>query len=362
MATAPTVDVLITGMVRDRAVFSRVLSLFLRLKHLGHIRNVIFSSWSGCIQEQADVLVQMRALGGIVVDNGPGMAVVSVGNYFEQVKTLDGGLSVVEDDVWVFKTRADLIFEENAESHILAILASIVGQSCGKYGFAGKIWAPAFVALQPFFIGDQCYCGLSQDLRRFIRYDAEVEALGTEVAKFPGSATHPAAAAAEIRFWMEPFRTLFPVLAEYRHVWPHAMNGHPIFLALQQHHLASPLYQEYLAIYWTMLHDIFVISEGRFVLAQALLPNGRIVIRATSHAHVVEPFLADALSSMVPFPVSYSNDGSLTAFVEAGGGFDFSMAEAFARAVNWRQTPDRMAAFNAYLASIQQIRAGSPVL
>ena len=165
-------------------------------------------------------------------------------------------------------------------------------------------------------MADQCYLGLADDLRNFLRFDADVEAKGTPIAMYPGSQTHPAAASAEIRFWLQPFVDKFPQLREYSALWPFAMNGHAVYPDIQRLLWQSALYQEYLAIYWKIIADVFRVSEGKFCIVQQFDEQGRAVVRARAHENNSLAFIHDMVNLRSPYPVSFSTDQGLRGLVE----------------------------------------------
>ncbi len=165
------------------------------------------------------------------------------------------------------------------------------------------------------------------------------------------------AASAEIRFWIQPFLDLFPALRGYQAVWPHSMNGYLHYQALQDYNLDSPIYQEYLALYWKALHTAFRVSEGRFCLVHEIGSDGKITVRANAHSNNSLDFIEDALPARNHFPVSYSTDLGLRRFVETGG-HEFHarvFCPALERAARHRYTPERAREYRDYLAGLERL-------
>jgi hypothetical protein len=247
----------------------------------------------------------------------------------------------------------------NASETLAEIIAANIAIPCGVEGFRHRIWTPSFVALQPFFMADQCFFGLAEDLRQFINYDASIEARGIAIPLFPGSATHPAAASAEIRLWITPFLARYPQLREYLNVFPFSMNGYPHYPLIQQFQLQSQFYQEYLAIYWQVLTRIFRISPGQFVIAQGLDDEGHVIIRARSHDNPLPDFIDGALTLKTPFPVSCSCDQGLHRFISGGVAKPYfpEFSSAASRVLDYHQTPARRDAFRSYLNALSEVAA-----
>ena len=206
-------------------------------------------------------------------------------------------------------------------------------------------------------MADQCFLGLTDDFRRFLRFDADIEAQNINVPFYPGSKTHPAAASAEIRFWLQPFLEQFEALRSYRKVWPHSMNGHPHYPEIQAFHLNSPIYQEYLSIYWSILNSSFRVSEGKFCIVNGLDTDGKYIVRANSHSNNSLLFINDAVNLITPYPVSYSTDLGLKRMLDTSDDlYRHSVYEpAFLRATSFKLTPERMSNFDAYFKDLISI-------
>ena len=350
------VDGLITGKIRDVQVFLQVMSMMIRLREKGIFRRIIFSGWHEDILSLGDLVIHLKNNGVTVVDNGNNLPIKSCGHYWEQVKTLQGGLEQIEDGVLFFKTRTDILFYGGDET-VAEIVANNQGYLSHSFGIKHKIWIPSFVALQPFFMADQCFLGLTDDFRRFLRFDADIEAQNIIVPFYPGSKTHPAAASAEIRFWLQPFLEQFEELRSYRKVWPHSMNGHPQYPEIQAFHLNSPIYQEYLSIYWSILNSAFRVSEGKFCIVNGLDSDGKYIVRANSHSNNSLLFINDAVNLITPYPVSYSTDLGLKRMLDTSDDlFRHSVYEpAFLRATSFKLTPERMINFDAYFKDLISI-------
>lgn len=348
--TFPSIDGLVTGKIRDVQVFLHVVAMMLRLRERGVFRRVLLSLWREDLQAYREVLPGLFNAGCVVVDNGNALPVRSVGNYWEQVKTFESGLQQVEDGVLVFKTRTDMLYY-GGDDTVARLVEENAGFPCDYLGFKHKIWIPSFVALQPFFMADQCFLGLADDFRRFLRFDADVEAQGIDVPLYPGSQTHPASASAEIRFWIQPFLDHFEVLRSYRKVWPHAMNGHPQYPVLQKFHLGQQIYQEYLAVYWTVLHALFRVSEGQFCIANGINEEGQIIVRANAHSQNSEVLVEDSVNLQTPYPVSFSTDRGLKRFMDEGIHPFYQQVfwPASERTRQWRYTADFIQSFHQYL-------------
>ena len=347
------VDALITGKIRDPQVFGQVMSMMIRLRDRGVFRRIILSAWQEDLILMKDFITQLVINHVLVVDNGRELPVRSCGNYWEQVKTLQGGLEQIEDGILVFKTRTDILFYGGDET-VAAIVTQNLGCTCNLYGLKHKIWIPSFVALQPFFMADQCFMGLADDFRKFLRFDADIEAQGVEVALYPGSLTHPAAASAEIRFWLQPFLEQFEVLRSYRKIWPLSMNGFPHYPEIQAFNMKSEIYLEYLSIYWTILNSAFQVSEGKFCIVNSIDKEGNAIVRANSHSNNSIEFIADAISLVTPYPISFSTGAGLKRMIDSENDtFVLNVYEsAYQRAINYSLSTERILAFDTYLKQL----------
>jgi len=353
-------DILITGRVRHPQIFQTVIQMAVKLRTQGIVRRVIFSGWSEDFEQFPSLADHLAQYDVLAINNGPSLKMRSVGNYWDQIKTLETGLERIEDGVHVFKTRTDMLFTDASET-LAKIIAANIAIPCGIQGFRNRIWIPSFVALQPFFMADQCFFGLAEDLRQFINYDASIEARGIDIPRFPGSATHPSAASTEIRLWITPFLARYPQLREYLNVFPFSMNGYPHYPTIQKFQLQSRFYQEYLAIYWQVLTRIFRISAGRFVIAQGLDHEGRVIIRSRSHDNPLPDFINGALTLKTPFPVSCSCDLGLQRFISSGIAKTYfpEFSSAASRVLDYHHTPARRDAFRSYLKALSEVAAPS---
>jgi hypothetical protein len=356
MTSDTKVDGLVTGKIRDIQVFLQVMSMMIRLRDRGIFRRIILSIWNEDLVLLNDLIATLRNAKVLVLDNGIGLPIRSCGNYWEQVKTLQSGLEQIEDGVMLFKTRTDMLFY-GADDTVANIVAQNQGFPCHSFGIKHKIWIPSFVAMQPFFMADQCFMGLADDFRRFMRFDADVEAQGISISLYPGSVTHPAAASAEIRFWLQPFLEQFEVLRSYRKVWPYSMNGYSHYPSLQTFQLSSPIFQEYLAVYWSILHGAFRVSEGNFCIVNAIDAHGNAIVRANAHSNNSIEFVTDALDLKTPYPVSFSTDLGLKRLIETSNdGFRRSIFEpAWQRARDFKNTDERIQMFEKYLNQLTHL-------
>lgn len=356
MSSALQVDGLVTGKIRDVQVFLQVISMMIRLRERGIFRNIIFSGWHDDILSLGGLVNDLKNNGIVLIDNGKNLPIKSCGNYWEQVKTLQGGLEHIEDGILFFKTRTDILFF-GGDDTVAEIVSGNQGFLSHSFGIKHKIWIPSFVALQPFFMADQCFLGLSDDFRRFLRFDADIEAQDIKVPLYPGSLTHPAAASAEIRFWLQPFLEQFEVLRGYRKIWPHSMNGHPQYPLIQEFQMNSPIYQEYLSIYWSILNSAFRVSEGKFCIVNGIDPDGKYTVRANAHSNNSIAFISDAQNLATPYPVSFSTDLGLKKLLETGDDQFCQMVyePAYQRARSFKQTPERMRSFQIFLNELISI-------
>ena len=311
---SPPTDVIITGQIRDPRIFITSVLAMLELRPVGKARRILVSVWEEDLQRHGALIDAIRGHGAEVFTSRQRSGIRSVGNYWEQLITLDRGLMQIEDDTLVFKTRSDLLFLNGART-VEGILDSNSNRWCHSMGISHRIWIPSFVAFQPFFMADQCYLALSQDLRKFVRYDAQIEALETPIPLYPGSPTHPSAASAEIRFWIQPFMDLFPVLRHYRDSWPLSSNGHPAHVEVNKLNLGTSVFKQWLSLYWHILDSCFRISEGSFVLAAGLDSSSNVVVRARSHSNNSDKLVLDGMSPVNNFPVSFSSDSGLKSFM-----------------------------------------------
>jgi hypothetical protein len=350
------VDLLITGKIRDAQISELVIQSYIPLIHSKVFRKAIFSGWEDDRIKYPDFFEFLEKSGIEFRSCGFGSHVRSHWNFWEQLLTLEYGLNAIEDDVYVFKSRCDLFIPDaiNAIPLLLKLNKEI---TCNAFGIKNKIWIPSFVPAQPFFLADQCYFGLSQDLRKFLNYDASYEVKNVNIPLYPGSETHPSAAATESRFWSSVFLHQFPILREYLEVLPYSMNGYSHYNDLERFQLENNFYQEYLSIYWYIVSQVFRVSSLQFYLCHSLDPKGNLVIRAKSHDFEAKNFMKDVFTENKNYPTSISKDYGFQKFVRGEDDNEYysKYQKALRRALNYSKSRDRKYKFSLYLAELSKI-------
>jgi hypothetical protein len=312
-------DVLVTGQIRDVRIAELSFAALLIMKRSAQIRRIVFSAWEDDLLNKRDFASMLRRNGVEILENHSTLLKKSQGNYLQQVTTFKTGLDSIEDGVYVFKTRPDLIFKnlhctmKNALDGISGKFSAldIIFNHTSTNQDRRKIWVPSFVAAQPFFIADQTFMGMSQDLRSFLFHSGRYDTIITHVPNHPGSATHPSAALAETQFWISPFLAKYPLLHNYLDLLPYSFNGYQFYEVLEKYLFSVELYQWILAIYWVQLMKTFYVSPGDFVIANGLADDGRIIVRAKSHTRKSENLIFDLASRNHRFPFSYSDTDAL---------------------------------------------------
>jgi len=104
------IDGLITGQVRDARIFLTAVNSLIELRNSSKIRRVLVSVWEEDELNNRPLMDSLRQLGVRVITTSRNTSIRSVGNYWEQLRTLDRGLQEIEDGTLVFKTRTDLVF------------------------------------------------------------------------------------------------------------------------------------------------------------------------------------------------------------------------------------------------------------
>jgi hypothetical protein len=349
------VSLLLTGKIRDIRITEVVFQTLLPLVRTGMFREVVFSGWQDDQTQFPEFFDRLAHEGIKFVSSGQGLAIRSKWNFWEQMATLENGLNYIEDGVYVFKTRCDLIVP-NIAKVIGSILWANIGVHCGAYGFKKKIWVPSFVPAQPFFIADQCYLGLAEDLRKFVNFDATYEAKGVEIPFYPGSTSHPSAAATESRFWIAPFLSAHPLLREYLEIIPYSMNGFSHYNDLERFQIEQLYYQEYLALYWHVVHQIFRISRLEFYLGHHVDDTGRIMVRARSHNFAADNFIHDVFYTEKKFPTSVSEDNGFRSFFVGKGDLKFFtvIQDALSRAYTYTRSKSRQIDYEHYVRALRE--------
>jgi hypothetical protein len=288
-----------------------------------------------------------------------------MGNVFQQILSLDRALDVIDDDALVLKTRPDVVFLEiGAMQSVIVRATEMIEKHVRSQNIKGlfeKIWIPFFVPMIPFFAADQIFFGTARALRKFSFYDMFTEAyqiLDQRYSQDPGGGQ----TAQEIRRFLAPFASQYPVLREYRFVWPKLALSTTMLPHVCHYNINSPFYREYLAVWLKTANEAFFIGD----VPEA---NGKVgIIRDAAHRSATQLSLieGDALPEDLGARLAIPGFGSPMPQVAFSGRWlqklidapekdplgESMFREPLARAESYHNTDERRKLFSSYLKGL----------
>ena len=236
---APRRAVVITGLVRDPEGFGAYLQGLLRLGRAD--LRVVFSSWTGELDRYPAIAALLAELGAeIAAQASPDLKLP--GHMLHQVMALERGLALLDDDVFVLRTRPDICALADVEEFLaLAPLAAGPGRLGGPFGH--RVHVVGLFGAQPLYINDIVFAGMAGDLRRLCGLPF---AFGL---KYPRLAP-------EQWLWATVFAAGNPVLDAYLSVNPGLVFADPVAHAAGRAALAaSPLFARAMAMTAILFRD-----------------------------------------------------------------------------------------------------------
>jgi len=200
------VEVLFCGLVRQHDLFKKSVQEILLLKDQGLVNNIFVSTWKGELQKCPEIHDFLKNNNIIIIESDEPED-RGEGNIWCQMKSLDEGLKKIPKDKFILRTRTDIhinpdflkkLFSEKQD--LLKITHNLPKGNLFKY----KIWIPWFELTKPFFMGDEAFFGLCEDLKLLINYDPcfdEKYYLGPDIS--------------HVRRFIHPFLEPYPILLDY---------------------------------------------------------------------------------------------------------------------------------------------------
>jgi hypothetical protein len=173
-----SVWVLVTGNIREPEKFVTRLRFFTRLKNLGLIENLVFSTWEGELEAYPEIKLILQTEHFLVVESTP-PKVICTGHYLHQMIALMNGIKLCPSDSFILRTRSDkceaidgfiehqiqdvleqenYLFEVTEKHHIFQFKVGIFG-----YHVASIRKAPVI-----FFWNDRTYFAYKSDLEKML--------------------------------------------------------------------------------------------------------------------------------------------------------------------------------------------------
>jgi hypothetical protein len=152
----------ICGLIRDPVRFAAYLDGVLRLARPD--LRVIFSSWIGELDRYPDIAARLAALGAEIFEQSqPDLKLP--GHILHQVMTLDLGLSLLDDDVFVLKVRPDICGVADVQE-FMALQPEPAGTGRLASPFGHRVNVVGMFGAHPLYINDIIFAGMAGDLRR----------------------------------------------------------------------------------------------------------------------------------------------------------------------------------------------------
>ncbi len=154
--------VVITGLIRDAAWFGDYLEGIIRLGR-PDVR-VILSTWTGELQRYPGIAMLLAQLGAEICEQ-PQPDLKLPGHMLHQVMALDLGLSRLDDDVFVLKTRPDICGVMDVHEFLeMEPQPAPSGRLATPFGH--RVHVVGMFGAHPLYINDILYAGMAGDLRR----------------------------------------------------------------------------------------------------------------------------------------------------------------------------------------------------
>ncbi len=154
--------VVICGLIRAPAHFADYLEGILRLARPD--LRVIYSSWTGELARYPEIAALLARLRADVVEQAaPDLTLP--GHILHQAAALERGLSVLDDDVFVLKTRPDICGVQDVHEFLdLTPEAAPLGRLAAPFGH--RVHVVGMFGAHPAYINDIVFAGMAGDLRR----------------------------------------------------------------------------------------------------------------------------------------------------------------------------------------------------
>ncbi len=203
------VNVLFTGLIREPELFKQSIIDLIGLRKEGLVDKIYLSTWIGEVEKYPKIhkfLTKNKVK--IIRSTEPNpRGTLRSPTIWCQMKALEAGLSHVEKDKFVLKTRTDVyidprflrkLFKE--KENLLKITKSLPKGNIFRY----KIWIFYYELKTPFHMGEECFFGQRNDLKNLINYE---ESYDTNY-KIGGGISH-------IRRYIHPFLKMYPIFEVY---------------------------------------------------------------------------------------------------------------------------------------------------
>ncbi len=244
-------DVIFTGLPRESQMLKKTLDGLDRLKGIGLVNKIVFSTWKGYVTDEYRAIFEMFNVEVLEKtepeDKGLG------GHFFCQAKSLQNGLEVCDPKHWILKLRADTWIDESFIANIMRNRDDYLYKKPDEI-FLKKVWIPYAEITKPFYMPDEIFYGTWFDVSKLLNYEKSYE---TMYAKDGGGETH-------IRRFVHPFIENYPI---FKLMIKDISNDNLVRLfsperfTLLKQRLTEERYLGYLAKYYWILYKYFRIRN-----------------------------------------------------------------------------------------------------
>ena len=195
-------NVLFCGLMRKPEMFKKSIQDLSLMRKDGLINQIIFSTWTGELEKSPEIESFLKENKVKIIkteepkDRG-------YGNIWCQMKALEVGLSEIEENEFVLKTRSDVYIHPDFLKKIFSSsqLFKITKNLPKGNIFQNKVWVHWFELTRPFYMADECFYGTRYDLKKLINYNTRYD---IEFNIGPGIS--------HIRRFIHPFLNDYPIL------------------------------------------------------------------------------------------------------------------------------------------------------
>jgi len=255
MAEPKKVSVVVTGLVRDPALFSKSLD---SLRSLSEVGDIVLSTWDTEAQKNATLLAEYQHkydLGVVAVPEPDKWS----GNLLSQMKSLYVGLNQVQPSTHVLKTRTDVFIEPEALCHVFEKDLSLTPSqnfASVRHPFEEKVCVWGVEATSPFYIHDLFFFGRHPDVSKLVNMDIRYDVL-YQMSK---EKIH-------IRRFLHPFIHEFPFFEKFLHI-EHVLGNTDKFpveyrYAVLERLLEDEAYIRLMALYFKVVETYFTNDWGQ---------------------------------------------------------------------------------------------------
>lgn len=246
---------IISGLIRDEAVFQHQLDHMLRHKAAGDIDDIVVSTWFGELERYPSVREAYERDEFVLVQAEPPL-LKTAGYTVHQAKTLYNALQVVPEGAMCLKIRPDIAPVTDAVmAAVLTVDLTLTAQKGWPKVFKQKILTAGYFVDSPYYINDIIFYGQREDLLKLATFD-----LSTEMVL--------ANTAAEQFFFRGALANLCPLIEAYLKIYPAFPFGDPgVGQARMQALLGSDFFLDVVATSTRLMRHYFrvgfVHEEGR---------------------------------------------------------------------------------------------------